>query len=100
MDTAIIIASGRSIRDVCLPLFRLSDAKTISINKAVHYADFSDYVFTLDTINLEERFYLPLFAGEKIAAVPHDYRVPVSRFKGELRERGPDITYIDRVPFS
>jgi hypothetical protein len=100
MQTAIIIASGRSIRHVCLPLFRLSDAKTISVNKAVHYADFSDYVFTLDTLHLNEGFNLPLYAGEKIAAVPHDYGIAVSGSKGESRARRPDVRYLDRVPFS
>jgi hypothetical protein len=100
IDTAIIIASGRSIRDVCLPLFRVSDAKIISVNKAIHYADFSDYVFTLDTSNLEERLYLPFFVGEKFAAVPQDYWTSVSRYNGELRELGQDIRYLERVPFS
>lgn len=99
-ETAIVIASGRSVQDVCLPLLRLSDAKIIAVNKAVHYADFSDYVFTLDTTDLNKRFHLPWFRGGKIAAVPRDLGSPWSRFKNKRHWRRPDIRYLDRVPFS
>ena len=99
-STAIVIASGRSIRDVCLPIFQVSDAKIVSVNNAVHYADFSDFVFTLDTVALEERFHLPLFSGERIAAVPQDHWLQATRRDGKVADRHPDIRYLDRVPFT
>src|SRR5271165_546816 len=99
-SAAIVIASGRSIRDVCLPLFQVSGAKIVSVNKAVHYADFSDFVFTLDTVALEERLHLPLFSGERIAAVPQDHWLQATRRDGKVADRHPDIRYLDRVPFT
>ena|SRR5271157_1188910 len=91
-STGIVIASGRSIRDVCLPLFQVSGAKIVSVNNAVHYADFSDFVFTLDTVGLEERLHLPLFSGERIAAVPQDHWLHATRRDGKVADRHPDIS--------
>ena len=98
-DTAIIIASGRSVRNVCLPLLQVCGAKTVSVNGAVRYAPFSDYAFTLDTSDLRRRWRLPRYAGQRIAAVPPEYRRQSSRPRRNRRLRQP-IEYLDRVPFS
>ena len=101
--TAIVVASGRSVSDICLPLLTLCGARTVAVNNAVRYAQFANYVFTLDTSDLEERLRLPFFAGRRVAAVPADYfhrrHRRSGRFK-KVRRPAPNVRYVDRVGFT
>lgn len=99
MKTAIVIASGPSMRSVCLPLLQAADAVTIAVNNAVLHARFADYVFTLDTVDLNERYDLPWFRGVRVAAVPSDYGAPDARFRCDRVDPMPDVRYIERTDF-
>ena len=100
---AVVIAAGRSVRDVCLPLLQHCSVPIIAVNGAVRFAPFADYVFTLDTSELEDRLRLEGYAGRRIAAVPDEYFARRSRRTGRFRRaprRAANIRYLPRVQFT
>lgn len=102
-NAAVILASGRSIRDICLPLLQACSVPVVAVNSAVRFAPHSAYVFTLDTTDLEARLELDAYRGQRVAAVPADYFDRRSARTGRFRKApraSANIRYLRRATFT
>lgn len=98
-DDVIIIASGSSLNGFDFQKLRAVDATIIAVNNAVHHVPFADYVFTLDTIHLRDKFNFD-YQVQRVAAVPEGYGTPKAQCVCDRTKARNDTIFVKRVPFN
>ncbi len=98
-DDVIIIASGSSLNGFDFQRLRGVDATIIAVNNAVHHVPFADYVFTLDTIHLRDKFNFD-YPVQRVSAVPEGYGTPSAQFQCDRVKSRDDTILVRRVPFT
>lgn len=95
---ALVIASGPSLNQIPHHLLSLVDATKIAVNRSIEWFPESDYLFTLDTVELNKRFEGTFnFKGQKVAAIPADYGRPDAKYACDKAQKRVDTIYLPRI---
>lgn len=98
-DDVIIIASGASLNGFDFQRLRAVDATIIAVNNAVHHVPWADYVFTLDTIHLRDKFDFD-YPVQRVSAVPEGYGTEKAQCQCDRVKARNDTILVKRVPFN